>query len=94
MREKCPKKMPLSKLVFHAHKNISYVRSMDTLGGGNILRDLDSLGHGYILRDLDHLGGGNILRSMDGLGDGYILRGAGEEMEKYKRFNFLPPKTF
>lgn len=37
-------------------------RSLDSLGGANILRGLDSLGGGNILRQLDSLGGGNILR--------------------------------
>ena len=44
-----------------------FARSLDTLGGGNILRSrsLDTLGGGSILRSrsLDTLGGGSILRS-------------------------------
>merc|ERR1711976_491114 len=45
-------------------------RTLDSLGGGNILREtgydrsLDSLGGGHILRQLDSLGGGNILREV------------------------------
>ena len=57
-----------------------FARTLDTLGGSNILRSrsLDTLGGGSILRSrsLDTLGGGNILRSrsLDTLGGGNILR--------------------
>ena len=57
-----------------------FERSLDTLGGGNILRSrsLDTLGGESILRSrsLDTLGGSNILRSrsLDTLGGDSILR--------------------
>ena len=57
-----------------------FARTLDTLGGSNILRSrsLDTLGGGSILRSrsLDTLGGGSILRSrsLDTLGGDSILR--------------------
>merc|ERR1711993_79937 len=42
----------------------SKARSLDSIGGGNILRNLDSIGGGHILRQLDSIGGGHILRDV------------------------------
>jgi len=42
----------------------SKARSLDSIGGGNILRNLDSIGGGHILRQLDSIGGGHILRDL------------------------------
>merc|ERR1711963_1129962 len=62
-------------------------RSLDSIGGGNILRHLDSIGGGNILRQapksLDSIGGGHIIRQLDSIGGGNILRGASD---------YQPPK--
>merc|ERR1712018_760965 len=42
----------------------SETRSLDSIGGGNILRNLDSIGGGHVLRQLDSIGGGHILRNV------------------------------
>merc|ERR1712088_225492 len=42
----------------------SKARSLDSIGGGNILRNLDSIGGGHILRQLDSIGGGHISRDV------------------------------
>merc|ERR1712165_287584 len=42
----------------------SKARSLDSIGGGNILRNLDSIGGGHILRQLDSIGSGHILRDL------------------------------
>ena len=58
------------------HALISIHRSVDSLGGGNLLRSVDSLGGGHMLmRGLGSLGGGHVLRQLDSLGGGNILRG-------------------
>ena len=42
----------------------SETRSLDSIGGGNILRNLDSIGGGHVLRQLDSIGGGHVLRNV------------------------------
>ncbi len=46
-------------------------RSLDSLGGGNILRSIEAA---EAARNLDSIGGGNILRQLDSIGGGNILR--------------------
>ena len=67
-----------------------FARTLDTLGGSNILRSrsLDTLGGGNILRSrsLDTLGGGNILRSRS---PGSIESPARNSLDTYQ--GYYPP---
>ena len=71
----------MANLSFQRPATGHHARSLDSIGGGNILRHLDSIGGGNILRhtepkSLDSIGGGNILRQLDSIGGGNILRSA------------------
>ena len=66
---------PVSPLCVNDFHKKKYLTFFLNLGGGNLLRQapksLDSIGGGNILRQLDSIGGGNILR---GASDHHVPR--------------------